>query len=302
VLLDSMTIQDVAKYLKMSWHTIKEIDKAYLSRNFSKPRLKDVEYIAIDEFAYKKGRKYKTVVYDLKEGRAIFIGEGNNAETLNPFWKKLRSSGAKLKAVSTDMCRAYWGSVKKNSPGTPIIFDLFHIIQMCNKCLDDIRIMLYHKEKDIHKRKVIRSSKWVVLKNKVNLSNEVKKEGVPPEVEQLQLALKVNEPLAAAYYLKEELKEIWRQKNKHKAGLELEKWIVKARSVGLAQLDRLAKSMESHRSEILNWYDHPISTGPLEGFNNKIKVLKRKAYGYRDDEYFALKILSLHQSRYALLR
>jgi transposase len=297
-----MTIQDVAKHLKMSWHTIKEIDKAYLRRNFSKPRLKDVEYIAIDEFAYKKGRKYKTVVYDLKEGRAIFIGEGNTAETLNPFWKKLRSSGAKLKAVSTDMCRAYWGSVKKNSPGSPVIFDLFHIMQMCNKCLDDIRIMLYHKEKDIHKRKVIRSSKWVVLKNKVNLSNEVKKEGVPPEVEQLQLALKVNEPLAAAYYLKEELKEIWRQENKHKAGLELEKWIVKARSVGLAQLDRLAKSMESHRSEILNWYDHPISTGPLEGFNNKIKVLKRKAYGYRDDEYFALKILSLHQSRYALLR
>lgn len=302
MLLDSMTIQDVAKHLKMSWHTIKEIDKAYLRRNFSKPRLKDVEYIAIDEFAYKKGRKYKTVVYDLKEGRAIFIGEGNTAETLNPFWKKLRSSGAKLKAVSTDMCRAYWGSVKKNSPGSPVIFDLFHIMQMCNKCLDDIRIMLYHKEKDIHKRKVIRSSKWVVLKNKVNLSNEVKKEGVPPEVEQLQLALKVNEPLAAAYYLKEELKEIWRQENKHKAGLELEKWIVKARSVGLAQLDRLAKSMESHRSEILNWYDHPISTGPLEGFNNKIKVLKRKAYGYRDDEYFALKILSLHQSRYALLR
>ena len=297
-----MTIQDVAKYLKMSWHTIKEIDKAYLKRNFSKPRLKDVEYIAIDEFAYKKGRKYKTVVYDLKEGRAIFIGEGHNAETLDPFWKKLRSSGAKLKAVSTDMCRAYWGSVKRNSPGSPVIFDLFHIIQMCNKCLDDIRITLYHKEKDIHKRKVIRSSKWVVLKNKENLSNEVKKQGVPPEVEQLQLALKVNQPLAAAYYLKEELKEIWRQKTKHKAALELEKWIVKARSVGLAQLNKMANTIEAHRSEILNWYDYPISTGPLEGFNNKIKVLKRKAYGYRDDEYFALKILSLHQSRYALLR
>ncbi len=297
-----MTIQDVAKHLKMSWHTIKEIDKSYLKRHFSKPRLKDVEYIAIDEFAYKKGHKYKTVVYDLKEGRAIFIGDGRSAETLDPFWKKLKSSGAKLKAVSTDMCRAYWGSVKKNCPGCPVIFDLFHIIQMCNKSLDDVRIMLYHKEKDIHKRKVIRSSKWVVLKNKENLSGEVRKQGVAPEIEQLQIALQVNQPLAAAYYLKEELKEIWRQETKEEAALEVEKWIVKARSIELKQLNKMANTIESHLPEILNWYDHPISTGPLEGFNNKIKVLKRKAYGYRDDEYFALKILSLHQSRYALLR
>ena len=302
MLLDSMTIQDVALHLEMNWHTVKEIDKAYLNKHYSRPRLKDVEYIAIDEFAYKTGRKYKTVVYDLKEGRAIFVGDGRTSETLDPFWKKLRSSGAKLKAVSTDMCRAYWGSVKRNSPGSPVIFDLFHIVKLCNKCLDDIRIMLYHKEKDTHKRKVIRSSKWVVLKNKENLSNEVKKEGKPPEVEQLLEALRVNQPLAAAYYLKEELKQIWRQKTKRKAGLELKKWIVKARSIGLMHLDKFASTLEAHIPEILNWYDYPISTGPLEGFNNKIKVLKRKAYGYRDDEYFTLKILSLHQSRYALLR
>jgi transposase len=297
-----MTIQDVAQHLKMSWHTIKEIDKAYLKRHYSKPRLKDVEYIAIDEFAYKKGRKYKTVVYDLTEGRAIFIGEGRTSETLNPFWKKIRSSGAKLKAVSTDMCRAYWGSVLKNSPGAALVFDLFHIVKLYNTSLDDIRIMLYHQEKNIHKRQVIRSSKWVVLKNKENLSTDIKKEGKPSEVRQLQIALKVNEPLATAYYLKEELKEIWRQDDKKSAGLELEKWVSKARSTGIRQLIKFAKTVETHKDGILSWYDYPISTGPLEGFNNKIKVLKRKAYGYRDDDYFALKILSLHETRYALLR
>jgi transposase len=297
-----MTIQDVARHLGMSWHTIKEIDKTYLIRHYSKPRLKDVEYIAIDEFAYKKGRKYKTVVYDLTEGRAIFIGEGRTSETLDPFWKKIRSSGAKLKAVSTDMCRAYWGSVLKNCPAAALVFDLFHIVKLYNTSLDDIRIMLYHQEKNIHKRQVIRSSKWVVLKNKENLSTDSKQEGKPSEVRQLQIALKVNEPLATAYYLKEELKEIWRQNDKKSAGLELEKWISKARSTGIRQLIKFAKTIETHRDGILSWYDYPISTGPLEGFNNKIKVLKRKAYGYRDDDYFALKILSLHETRYALLR
>jgi transposase len=297
-----MTVEDVSRHLKMSWHTIKEIDKRYLKQHFSKPRLKDVKYLAIDEFAYKKGHKYKTVVYDLEYGRALYVGDGRKTDALDKFWKRLKSSGAKVKAVATDMWEAYWGSVIRNLPEAVVVFDLFHIVKQYNKCLDDIRIGLYRQETDLNKRLLIKGTKWLLLKNEENLNQQITGTKQKNEVEQLAEALSINMPLATAYYLKDELKEIWRKPNIKEAAKALDSWITKGESTKLIPLQKFCNLLRAHRSGILNWHKHQISTGPLEGFNNKIKVLKRKAYGYRDEEYFELKILSLHISRYALLR
>ncbi|HYW79222.1 MAG TPA: transposase [Thermoguttaceae bacterium] len=111
----------------------------------------------------------------------------------------------------------------------------------------------------------------------------------------------MNRPLATAYYLKEDLRQIWNQPDKATAEGVLKDWIARADASGIRILQRFARTLTLHRHQILAWYDYPISTGPLEGTNNKIKTLKRQAYGFRDIEFFKLKILAIHETWYALV-
>ena len=111
----------------------------------------------------------------------------------------------------------------------------------------------------------------------------------------------MNRPLAIAYYLKEDLRQLWEQTNKREAGKFLTDWCARARASGIKVLETMANTLSEHRKGILAWYDHPISTGPLEGTNNKIKTLKRQAYGFRDPEYFHLKIYAIHLAKFALV-
>ena len=134
-----------------------------------------------------------------------------------------------------------------------------------------------------------------MLKNDENLDEDRN------ERARLEEALALNRSLATAYYLKEELRELWGQPGRNSAARFLRDWCARARVSGIRMLIRFAKTLQVHRSGILNWYDHPISTGPLEGTNNKIKTLKRRAYGYRNQDYFKLKILAIHRSQYALV-
>jgi len=290
-----MTVQDVSQLFKISWGTVKQIDKEYLKKHYSKPVLKDVEFIAIDEFAFQKGHKYQTVVYDLRAGRVIYVGQGRAEESLDKFWKRLRPSGAKIQAVAMDMWLPYFNAVINNIPEAKIVFDRFHIFKMMNETMDKIRRALYHDEVFLNNRPVIKGIRWLLLKNEKNLSDEKN------ERKLLEQALEINKPLAEAYYLKEELGQLWLQTSKQEAATFLTSWATRAWATTIQELRKLVITLLAHRSGILNWFDYRISTGPLEGFNNKIKVLKRKAYGFRDMEYFALKIYALHENRYALL-
>lgn len=290
-----MTVQDVSELFKISWGTVKNIDKEYLQKHYSKPVLKNVEIIAIDEFAFQKGHKYQTVVYDLKAGRVIYVGAGRAEESLDRFWKRLRHSGAKIQAVAMDMWLPYFNAVIYNIPEAKIVFDRFHIFKQMNETLDEIRRALYHEETFLNNRQVIKGIRWLLLKNEKNLNDE------KDERRQLEQALQINKPLAEAYYLKEELGQLWLQNTRDEAEKFLTSWATRAWATTIQELRKFVKTLLGHRTGILNWFDFRISTGPLEGFNNKIKVLKRKAYGYRDMEYFALKIYALHENRYGLL-
>jgi transposase len=119
------------------------------------------------------------------------------------------------------------------------------------------------------------------------------------EAARLKGALEINRPLAVAYYLKEDLRQFWSQPGKTFAGAFLADWIRRAKASGIRMLQQMAKTRESRRSGLLAYYDCPISTGPLEGTNNKIKTMKRQAYGFRDQEFFKLKILAIHEAKYA---
>jgi transposase len=144
---------------------------------------------------------------------------------------------------------------------------------------------------------VLKGTRWLLLKNAENLDSDPKKK----EKERLDRALELNAPLAKAYYLKDELRQFWQQESKEKAEQWLNQWIATARASKVPMLMKMANTIQGHRFGLLNWYDYPISTGPLEGTNNKIKTMQRQAYGFRDHEFFKLKILALHETRYALV-
>jgi transposase len=290
-----MTIKDVAEHLQVSWDTIKDMQASNLQRRFGKPKLHNLKQIAIDEIAVAKGQRYLTVVLNLLSGVVVFVGDGKGAEALEPFWKRLRRARAKIKAVATDMSAAYIRAVRDNLPGAVHVFDHFHVIKLFNEKLSAFRRELYHQACSEEERKILKGTRWLLLKNPENLD-----EG-RDELERLKEALRLNEPLAVAYYLKEDLRQIWSQPNKRSARKVLRDWLARARASGIRMLKQFADTLEEHQEGILNYYEYPISTGPLEGINNKIKTMKRQAYGFRDQAFFKLKILGIHETKYALV-
>lgn len=289
-----MTIQDVAQHLNVSWDLIKEIQKRNLHRRFSKPKLKHLRQIAIDEIAIAKGHKYVTVVLDLESGAVVFVGDGKDADALNPFWKRLNSSRAKIQAVALDMSAAYIKAVTSHLPEAEMVFDHFHLVKLFNEKLTNLRRSLYRKANEEGK-KVLKGIRFLLLKNPENLNEERKEE------QRLDEVLLLNQPLFIAYYMKEDFRQLWNQTSWSEANLYLTHWIHRAQTSGIRMLKNFAKTLERYREGILAYYKFPISTGPLEGTNNKIKTMKRQAYGFRDREFFKLKIMGIHETRYALL-
>ena len=290
-----MTIQDVADHLGISWDVIKEIQKADLKRRFDRPKLKHLRQIAIDEISTAKGHVYLTIVLDLESGAVVHVGRGKGGDALKAFWTRLRRSRAKIEAVATDMSPAYIDAVTTHLPGATLVFDRFHVIKLYNDKLSELRRALYHELKDTMQKNVLKGVRWLLLKRPERLDPARK------EPQRLQEALHLNEPLATAYYLKEELNELWEQDDEEAAQALLMDWITYAEATGIRMLQTFAKTLRLHALGILAYYDHGISTGPLEGTNNKIKTMKRQAYGFRDQEFFRLKILGIHQTKYALV-
>lgn len=289
-----MTIQDVARHLGVSWDVIKDIQKRYLSKRYGRPKLKRLKLIAIDEISIGRGHRYLTVVLDLKSGVIVFVGDGKGADALTPFWRRLKSSKAQVDAVAMDMSPSYISAVSANLPKAAIVFDHFHIIKMFNDKLAEFRRDL-QREANESDQEILKGTRWLLLKNPENL-NEARN-----EKQRLEKALDLNKPLATAYYMKEDLRQLWEQEDKLHAEIFLDDWIARAEISEIKILIKFSQTLNNHRDGILAYYDYPISTGPLEGTNNKIKTLQKQAYGFRDMEFFKLKIYALHETKYALV-
>ena len=290
-----MTIQDVAKHLQVGWDLVKDIVAHSLLRRFGKPNLHKLKKIAIDEIAIGKGHRYLTVVLDLVSGAVVFVGDGKGVDSLKPLWPRLRRARAKIVAVATDMSKAYIRAVRDNLSKAVHVFDHFHVIKLFNEKLTAFRRELYRQLSSDADRKILKGTRWLLLKNPENLDPERN------ERERLDEALELNLPLATVYYLKEDLRQIWLQANVRAARKILRDWVARARASGIRMLKQFAATLEEYQEGILAYYKYPISTGPLEGTNNKIKTMKRQAYGFRDHEFFKLKILSLHEMKHALV-
>jgi transposase len=290
-----MTIRDVAMHLDVSWDVIKDIQRRDLGRRYAKPKLKHLRRIAIDEIAVAKGHRYLTVVLDLDSGAVVFVGDGKGADALKPFWKRLRPSKARIEAVAMDLSAAYRQAVSTHLPGAKIVFDRFHVVKLFNEKLSDLRRALHREATDVMHKEVLKGTRWLLLKNPENLDEE------KDEKRRLEEALALNKPLATAYYMKDDLRRFWEQPGKRFATTFLEGWIRRAAASGIKVLQQMAKTLAAHRTGLLSYYDVMITSGPMEGTNNKIKTMKRQAYGFRDVEFFKLKILAIHETKYALV-
>lgn len=289
-----MTIKAVANFLGMSWNTVKEINKECLRRKYGRPDLHGLRMIGIDEFAVKKGHVYMTIVVDLETGRVVYVGDGKGKDALDGFWKRLTRSRCRIEAVSTDLSGSFISAVREHLPDATLIFDHFHIVKLANDTLDKVRIDTYKGLESKEKACAIKGLRWVLLGNGEQLKSDNAEQ-------RLKKALAVNADLATSYYLKEDLRRVWNQTDKEVARTILHNWIKKALNSGIRHMKKLADTIEMHIDGILAYYDYKISSGKVEGINNKIKTIKRQAFGFRDDVYFKLRILAMHDDIYAKL-
>ena len=233
-----------------------------------------------------------TVVLDLEAGTILHAQEGKDAAALLPFLRKLRRYGHKPKAVAMDMSPSYRRAVLDVfGESVDIVHDPFHVVALASKAIDETRRDMV-RELEGEERKVLKGSRFLLLRGLENL----KVSGL----ERLMLLMDLNEPLYEAYLLKEDLRMFWNLPDAVLGAGFLDEWTAGARALGNKHFARLAKTLDDHRPGLLAYFKHRISTGPLEGLNNKIKVLKRQAYGFRDMDYFKLRLYFLHEARLAL--
>jgi transposase len=289
------TTAHAARHLGVSWDTVRDIESRDLGKRYRKPKLKHLKQLAIDEIHLGKSVKFLTVVLDLESGAIVFVGRGKGADALDWFWKRLHGSRARIEAVAADMSPAYALAVRKHLPDAVLVNDRFHVIKLYNELLTELRRQLHREATTQLEKDVLKGTRWLLLKRLDNLDESRDEPG------RLLQALRLNQSLAVAYYLKDDLNEFWEQPDKLAAERWLQAWIEDAEGSGIRLLQKFAKTLASRRSSLLAWYDYPISTGPLEAVNNKIKLLNRQAFGYRNREFFELKLFTLHESRYALV-
>jgi len=288
-----MTIKAVAGYLHVGWDLVKDIQKRHLHRRYASPNIRKLKRIAIDEIYMGKASGYLTVVLDLQRGVVVYVGDGKSGDALTKFWQRLRRAKVKLEVVATDMGSPFIKSARDNQPDAVNVVDHFHVIKLYNEKLTKLRRDLQNDAENAELKGVFKGLRWLLLMgaDKLNAKSEDARQ-------RLNNALALNEPLAKAYYLKEELRMIWHQENKQDVSKALTDWIQKAEVAGVAMLKGFARTLARLRQAILAYYDFDgLSSGPMEGLNNKIKTIHKTAYGYRDKECFKLKILSMHETR-----
>jgi transposase len=281
-----LPIKQVAEWYGLDWSTVKRIDKAHLQRTLGPPEVVGVEVIAMDEFAIQKGQRYATVVVEPYRKQVLWVGRGRGREDVRPFFELLGPEGReRLKAVVMDMNGAYEEEVRFQCPQADVVFDLFHVVAKYGReVVDRVRVDEANRLRhDKQARRVVKGSRWLLLRNPENVTRE--KDRV-----RLAELLQANRALAKVYILKEDLKTLWDYRHVGYAWRFWLDWYNRAVRSRIEPLKEFARRLKKKIDGVLAHCRWPLHTSLLEGINNKIKVIKRMAYGYRDDEYFFLKI------------
>jgi len=283
-LLQLLPISHVSRLTGLHWHTLKTLDKRRLEAEVGAFEPGDVRRLVMDEFALHKGHRYATVIMDAERTRVLWVGHGNSREAIRPFFELLGEHCQQIEAVAMDMNTAFDLEVRQHCPQAEVVYDLFHVVARYGRdVIDRIRVdqaNLLRENKPA--RKEVKQSRWLLLRNRENL-----KDG---QAVQLQELLAANQPLATVYVLKDALKDIWYAPSVREGWRRWRTWLRHARDSGLAPLQRFARNLRKYARGILASAQFHMNTSVLKGVNNRIKVIKRMAYGFRDSAYFFLKI------------
>ena len=292
-LMKFCTIEHVAKFLGVSWGTIKNIHKTHLQKEYKCPELESLLYIGVDEFSIRKGHEYMTIFINLETGEIIHAIEGKSMESVTPFILQLKERAIQLKAIAMDMNAAYASVTKQYLPKVDVVFDRFHVVALLNAAIDEIRRDQQAKCNAVG-LKAIKGMRFLLLGNYEKL--DTKKQS------SLKCLLEVNKPIALAHAMKEQIRLFWTKGSFQEGAKFLAWWILDAVESGINELNKTGRTLLRHWEGLTNYFKHPISNGKTEGINNKIKTMKRQAYGFRDMEYFKLRLYNLHKVGYSFLR
>jgi transposase len=281
------TIQDIAKELHLNWKTVKALEKQYMREQLRRVSNPGPKVIGIDEFSLRKGHTYRLVVSDLERKRPIwFGGEDRSEESLDRFYQWLGSKKSqKIKLAVMDMWKAFRNSTAKNAPQAGILFDKFHVMRHLNEALDKVRKREYARLTG-RSREYIKGQKYMLLSRWEHLNSDGR--------ESLKKLLKANKRLHTAYLLKESFGQLWGYRREGWARRFFENWRCALKWQRLKPYEEFAKMIDRHWDGIAAFcqLENKVSLGFVEGLNNKIRVIQRRAYGLRDEEYLRLKVLT----------
>jgi transposase len=281
------TIQDVARELHLDWSTVKELDKQYMQEQLRRAGTPAPRAIGIDEVSIRKGHTYRIVVSDLERHRPIWFGGQDRSEaSMDLFYQWLRAAKNKrIRLAVMDMWKPFRNSTRSYAPQASVLFDKFHVIRHLGEALDQVRKSEYARLRG-KDRSVIKGQKYTLLSHRENLTLDGRRS--------LHKLLQANQRLNVAYLLKESFGQLWHYRREVWARRFFENWKAALRWQRLKPYQKFAKMIDRHWDGIAAYCrpDNKVSLGFVEGLNNKIRVLQRRAYGLRDEEYLRLKILT----------
>jgi len=286
-LCHSMTNKAVADLLHLTEHTVKDLDILYMQQLLAKTPLCAPRVIGIDEVSIRKGHNYRIIVSDIERGRPIWVGgAGREEKDMDTFFVFLGTKKTKkIQLAVMDMWRAFLNSTNKNAPQAAILFDKFHIMRHLSKAMDQVRISEY-KRVSGKESKFIKGQRYTLLSHRENLSLEGR--------QALKQLLSVNKRIETAYLLKESFGQLWDYNYEGWARRFFNNWKEQLKWQRLKPFEKFASMIESHWDGIISHCNpkNKVKLGFVEGLNTKVRVIQRSAYGYRDEEYFKLKILT----------
>lgn len=283
----SSTIRDFAAELHLDWQTVKRLEMDYMREQFRRVGTPGPKAIGIDEISIRKGHSYRIVVSDLQRRRPFWFGGDDRSEaSMDQFYRFLGKKKAKrIRLAVMDIWKPFRNSTHQHAPQAAVLFDKFHVMKRLGEALDKIRKAEYARLEG-EQRRFIKGQQYTLLSHPQNLTGAAKKN--------LKLLLATNKRLNTAYLLKESFGQLWDYKREAWARKSFENWRASLKWQRLKPSEKFAQMIEPHWDGIAA-YCHPenkIALGFVEGLNNKIRVIQRRTYGLRDEEYLRLKHLT----------
>lgn len=281
------SIQAVAKEFLLDWHTVKELEKEYMRGVLAKTGMPAPKAIGIDEISIRKGHTYRIVVSDLERKRPIwFGGEDRSEASLAKFYEEIGpKKSAQIRLALMDMWKPFRKATEKNAPQAAILFDKFHVMRHLGEALDKVRKAEY-KRLSGNQRKFVKGQKYNLLTRWDNLNLEGR--------QGLKKLLTANKRLNTAYVLKESFGQLWEYEREGWARKFFDNWRNALKWQRLKPYEDFANMIDRHWEGIAAYCkpENKVSLGFVEGLNNKIRVIQRRAYGIKDEEYLRLKVLT----------